>query len=159
MARPGNGTGIMYRIVSNKNLLPIKPDKKMRGFKVITKERLEIYFTFYLDEAPVTCRAFQDILPFTRLFYHARVSGKEIWINDVPPRDIIQENASVFVNRERLSLVQQNRPGLKRPIVLGYIMEKEEAWMQRIYLHASLMPTWKNWKSWEILFGKMVPSN
>jgi len=36
----------------------------MRGFKVITKERLEIYFTFYLDEAPVTCRAFQHILPF-----------------------------------------------------------------------------------------------
>ena len=68
----------------------------MRGFEVVTKERLEIYFTFYLDEAPVTCRAFQDILPFTRLFYHARVSGKEIWINDVAPLDIIQENASVF---------------------------------------------------------------
>jgi len=69
----------------------------MRGFKVVTKERLEIHFTFYLDEAPVTCSAFQDILPFARLFYHARVSGKEIWINDVAPLDIIQENASVFV--------------------------------------------------------------
>ena len=69
----------------------------MRGFKVVTKERLEIHFTFYLDEAPVTCRAFQHILPFTRLFYHARVSGQEIWINDVAPLDIIQENASVFV--------------------------------------------------------------
>lgn len=27
---------------------------------------------------------------------HARVSGQEIWIDDAPPLDIIQENASVF---------------------------------------------------------------
>jgi hypothetical protein len=30
------------------------------------------------------------------MFYHARVSGKEIWIDNVPPVDTIQENASVF---------------------------------------------------------------
>ncbi len=44
----------------------------------------------------MTSRAFSAILPFTRTFYHARVSGQEIWIDDVPPLDIIQENASVF---------------------------------------------------------------
>ncbi|MBK9271972.1 MAG: DUF3830 family protein [Saprospiraceae bacterium] len=37
-----------------------------------------------------------EILPFTRTFHHARVSGQEIWIDNVPPLDIIQENASVF---------------------------------------------------------------
>lgn len=36
------------------------------------------------------------MLPFTRTFHHARVSGQEIWIDDVPSLDIIQENASVF---------------------------------------------------------------
>ena len=68
----------------------------MNGFKIITKDEIEIHFKFYLDEAPVTCKAFQVILPFTRMFYHARVSGHEIWIDDVQAVDIIQENASVF---------------------------------------------------------------
>jgi len=68
----------------------------MNGFKIVTKDGIEIQFRFYLDEAPVTSQAFQQILPFTRKFYHARVSGHEIWIDDVPPLDIIQENASVF---------------------------------------------------------------
>ena len=68
----------------------------MTGFKIVTKEGTEISFKFYLDNAPVTSKAFQHILPFTRKFYHARVSGREIWIDDVPPLDIIQENASVF---------------------------------------------------------------
>jgi hypothetical protein len=66
----------------------------MNGFKIVTKDGIEIQFRFYLDEAPVTSQAFQQILPFTRKFYHARVSGHEIWIDDVPPLDIIQENAS-----------------------------------------------------------------
>ena len=68
----------------------------MTGFKIITKNNVEIHFKFYLYEAPVTCKAFQEIVPFTRVFYHARVSGQEIWIDDVPALDIIQENASVF---------------------------------------------------------------
>lgn len=50
----------------------------------------------YHDAAPVTSKAFMSILPFTRTFHHARVSGQEIWIDDVPKLDIIQENASVF---------------------------------------------------------------
>jgi hypothetical protein len=68
----------------------------MTGFKIITKDKQEIKFEFYLDSAPVTSKAFVDILPFTRTFYHARVSGQEIWIDDVPKLDIIQENSSVF---------------------------------------------------------------
>jgi len=68
----------------------------MTGFKIITEDKQEIRFNFYLDTAPTTSKAFIEILPFTRMFYHARVSGQEIWIDDVPPLDIIQENASVF---------------------------------------------------------------
>lgn len=68
----------------------------MTGFKIITKDKQEIKFEFYLESAPVTSNAFEQILPFTRTFYHARVSGHEIWIDNVPPLDIIQENASVF---------------------------------------------------------------
>ncbi len=68
----------------------------MTGFKIITADKQEINFEFYLDVAPVTSKAFAVILPFTRHFYHARVSGQEIWIDNVPALDIIQENASVF---------------------------------------------------------------
>ena len=68
----------------------------MTGFKITTQDGQEIKFELYLDNAPITSRAFLSILPFTRTFTHARVSGQEIWIDDVPKLDIIQENASVF---------------------------------------------------------------
>ena len=68
----------------------------MTGFRIITPEKQEIRFHFYLDAAPFTAAAFAGSLPFSRQFYHARISGQEIWIDDVPPLDIIQENASVF---------------------------------------------------------------
>lgn len=68
----------------------------MKGFKIITTDKQEIKFELYLDDAPITSKAFIDILPFTKTFYHARVSGQEIWIDDVPKLDIIQENASIF---------------------------------------------------------------
>lgn len=68
----------------------------MQGFKMMATDGIEIHFKFYLEEAPMTCKAFLEILPFTRMFYHARVSGREIWIDDVPVLDIVQENASVF---------------------------------------------------------------
>lgn len=68
----------------------------MTHFKIITKDHQEIRFEYYTMDAPVTCRAFQTLLPFTRTFYHARISGQEIWIDDVPPLNIIQENASVY---------------------------------------------------------------
>jgi hypothetical protein len=68
----------------------------MTGFRITTSDNLEIKFELYLDTAPVTSKAFLSILPFTRTFHHARVSGQEIWIDDVPKLDINQENASVF---------------------------------------------------------------
>lgn len=68
----------------------------MKGFKIKTKENIEIRFSFYMEEEPITSLAFQTILPFNRTFYHERVSGQEIWIDNVPKLDIIQENASVF---------------------------------------------------------------
>ena len=55
-----------------------------------------IRFHMYSEEAPNTVAAFLETLPFSRLFYHARVSGREIWIDDAPLLDIPQENASVF---------------------------------------------------------------
>jgi hypothetical protein len=70
--------------------------ENMTGFKIITKDQQEIRFEFYLSTAPLTSKAFAEILPFTKKFYHARVSGQEIWIDNVPQLDIIQENASVF---------------------------------------------------------------
>lgn len=67
----------------------------MTGFILTTKNKDIIRFRFY-DDAPVTSGAFTALLPFTRTFMHARVSGQEIWIDNAPPLDIIQENASVM---------------------------------------------------------------
>lgn len=68
----------------------------MKGFKLTMKDSGVIRFVYYMDSAPCTSAAFHHILPFTRTFYHARTSGQEIWIDDVPKLDIIQENASVY---------------------------------------------------------------
>ncbi len=68
----------------------------MTGFIIKTSDKQIIRFTFYRDAAPVTAAAFEKILPFTRSFLHARVSGQEIWIDNAPELSIIQENASVF---------------------------------------------------------------
>ncbi len=70
----------------------------MNGFQVTTVEGKNIRFKFYAAAAPITCKAFVNILPFSRVFYHARISGKEIWIDNVPQLDIIQENASIFTD-------------------------------------------------------------
>jgi len=68
----------------------------MTGFIIRTTDNNIIRFKYYLQDAPVTSKAFDSMLPFTRTFFHARVSGQEIWIDDAPPLDILQENASVF---------------------------------------------------------------
>ena len=68
----------------------------MTGFIIKTKSGEEIRFRYDIDNAPFTCRAFHAVLPFTRTFHHARVSGQEIWIDNVPRLDVRQENASVF---------------------------------------------------------------
>jgi hypothetical protein len=67
----------------------------LKGFQIITKEGEAIRFS-YLADAPLTAAAFHNLLPFTRTFYHARVSGHEIWIDDLPSLNVTQENASVF---------------------------------------------------------------
>lgn len=67
----------------------------MKGFIVKTGLGI-IRFRFYTTEAPQTCKAFEELLPFSKTFFHARVSGQEIWIDNPPVLDIIQENASVF---------------------------------------------------------------
>ncbi len=66
------------------------------GFTITTAAKVVIRFNFYKEDAPVTVAAFAAALPFTRTFFHARVSGQEIWIDNAPRLDIIQENASVF---------------------------------------------------------------
>ena len=68
----------------------------MEGFKVITSDSIIIRFKLYKNEAPVTCKAFVSLLPFSKTFFHAQISGQEIWTDCAPTLDIIQENASVF---------------------------------------------------------------
>lgn len=68
------------------------------GFKITTSTGLEIRFDYYEIDAPVTVAAFRKLLPFKRILKHARFSGEEIWTDDAPPMQIIQENASVFTN-------------------------------------------------------------
>ena len=69
----------------------------MKGFTLRTKDNITIRFRFYIDVAPITTKAFLNILPFTKMFVHARISGQEIWTDNAQQLDIIQENASVFV--------------------------------------------------------------
>ncbi|MGG9963245.1 DUF3830 family protein [Ferruginibacter sp. SUN106] len=68
----------------------------MKGFIITTKNGSIIRFGYYTEMAPVTVLAFDEQLPFSRIFFHARVSGQEFWIDNAPVLDIIQENASVF---------------------------------------------------------------
>lgn len=68
----------------------------MSGFTITTPEQQVIHFECYTSAAPHTCAAFMALLPLTHTFYHARISGQEIWIDKMPPLDIMQENASVF---------------------------------------------------------------
>jgi Protein of unknown function (DUF3830) len=68
----------------------------MPCFLLTTANGLTIRFNYYQDQAPATVAAFSLLLPFTRIFCHARISGQEIWIDDAPQLDIIQENASIF---------------------------------------------------------------
>src|ERR1700749_597775 len=68
----------------------------MAGFQIKIAGDQIIRFHYYQQDASVTSKAFAALLPFTRTFFHARVSGQEIWIDNAPSLDIIQENASVF---------------------------------------------------------------
>ncbi len=68
----------------------------MTNFQIKTPDNQCIRFRCYPDAAPATAQAFAGVLPFSRLFFHARISGREIWIDDAPLLDVAQENASVF---------------------------------------------------------------
>jgi hypothetical protein len=68
----------------------------MDQFLIKIQDNLIIRFRLYKKEAPVTAAAFSSIIPFTRPFLHARISGEEIWTDDGPHLDIVQENVSVF---------------------------------------------------------------
>lgn len=68
----------------------------MTAFQIKTPDNQHIRFRLYSTDAPATSEAFTSVLPFSRLFFHARVSGREIWIDNAPQLDIAQENASVF---------------------------------------------------------------
>jgi hypothetical protein len=65
-------------------------------FIIKTADNQSIRFRFYTNAAPITSEAFSQLLPFAETFFHAKVSGQEIWIDNAPALDIIQENASVF---------------------------------------------------------------
>ncbi len=68
----------------------------MPHFIIHTAGKQTIRFGLYADVAPLTVAAFEKLLPFSKLFFHARISGQEIWTDQGPGLDIIQENASVF---------------------------------------------------------------
>src|ERR1700744_2679993 len=90
----------------------------MTGFILKTKDNIQIRFAYYVD-APATAQAFAALLPFTRTFMHARVSGQEIWIDDAPPLDVIQENASVFTETGEVVYGPQNAKRTKTVNCMG----------------------------------------
>ncbi len=67
----------------------------MTGFSIVTSNTT-IRFRYYTDEASQTVAAFAATLPFTKMLFHARTSGEEVWTDDAPILDVPQENASVF---------------------------------------------------------------
>ncbi len=68
----------------------------MTGFIIKTPGKQVIRFGFYIESALLTSQAFLAILPFSKIFLHARVSGQEIWTDEAPGLNIAQENSSVF---------------------------------------------------------------
>jgi len=76
----------------------------MTGFLICTADNQHIRFRYYNDVSPKTSEAFDNTLPFTKTFFHARLSGHEIWIDNAPPIDVIQENASVFTEPGEIAI-------------------------------------------------------
>jgi len=67
----------------------------MNAFSITTSTGIVIRFRLYQKEAPETSKAFLQSLPFTRILFHARYSGQEIWTDQAPDFYIPQENATV----------------------------------------------------------------
>ena len=76
----------------------------MTGFTIKTQDGQIIRFRFYNSTTPHTAEAFSSALPFSRTFFHARVSGQEIWSDDAPKLDIPQENSSVFAEPGEIAI-------------------------------------------------------
>lgn len=91
----------------------------MPGFILKTSDQQIIRFNLYSLEAPVTTMAFLSLLPFTRLFVHARVSGQEIWVDEAHNLDIIQENSSVFAEPGEIVLGPLNPVRAKTSKCIG----------------------------------------
>ncbi len=91
----------------------------MPGFTIKTPRHQIIRFRYYQVEAPVTVTAFAGILPFTKLFFHARLSGQEVWTDNAHGLDIIQENASVFTKPGEIVLGPLNPERAKTANCLG----------------------------------------
>ncbi len=80
----------------------------MTGFLIRTADNQQIRFQFYQTAAPVTSNAFAQRLPFAEIFFHAKISGQEIWIDNAPALDIIQENVSAFAELGEIAIGPTN---------------------------------------------------
>ncbi|MDB5285039.1 MAG: hypothetical protein JWO06_4114 [Bacteroidota bacterium] len=76
----------------------------MNSFKTITAKGETVRFNLYIGEAPETSQAFLNSLPFSRDFFHAKVSGEEIWTPDGLELSIAQENSTVFIDEGEIVL-------------------------------------------------------
>jgi len=76
----------------------------MQNFIIVTPDNQTISFKLYHDAAPKTAEAFINALPFSQTFFHAKLSGQEIWTDKGPGLDIIQENASVFAEPGEIAI-------------------------------------------------------
>ena len=76
----------------------------MKQFIITTEGYPNIRFSLYEDAASMTVAAFTNALPLSIMFFHARVSGQEIWTDKGPGLDIPQENASVFTEPGEIAI-------------------------------------------------------
>lgn len=74
------------------------------AFSIEINGEPDLHFYLYYREAPLTCTAFMDALPFERNFYHAKLSGEEIWTPHGLGLAIPQENATVFIEEGEIAL-------------------------------------------------------
>jgi hypothetical protein len=90
-----------------------------KGFKLLCPDSTEIRFEFYLEEAPQTCAVFMNMLPFSKTFMHARVSGQEIWFDQLAGCHFPQENASVFTLPGEVVIGPENPSRVKTASCFG----------------------------------------
>jgi hypothetical protein len=95
----------------------LSPDRKYGG--ITTADNVELNSIFTWMKHLVTSKAFIQILPFSRVFYHAGVSRQEIWIDNSPPLGIIHENASVFTEPGEVVVGPQKPSRTKTANCLG----------------------------------------